>query len=166
MTMAFAPVAAEHDLSRLDSGNIALDRWLARSALHAEAMRTTRTFVWSVDGTVVAYYALAAHSVPRADVPSSLGHGSPAVIPAYLLAKIALAQRLQGRGLGSSLLGDAMERCLLAGVSAGARLVVVDAADMRAATFYRARGFTHTLVPGRLAQKIGDVAEAYLGDPA
>lgn len=157
----FVPINRALDLTRLDCGNASLDVWLRKSALHTEAMRTVRTFVWAVDGTVVAYYAVAAHSVPRDSLPSSLGRGSPSVIPAYLLAKLALARRLHGRGLGTAVLGDAVERCLIAGISAGARLVVVDAADDAAGRFYESHGFSRTLVPGRMAMKTSDVASAY-----
>lgn len=156
------PVSDAHDLTRLDCGNETLDRWLTVSALHSEGMRTARTFVWVVDGIAVAYYAVAAHSVPRDHLPPSLGRGSPGVIPSYLLAKMALARRLHGRGYGSALLSDALQRCLHAGVSAGARLVVVDAADDTARGFYESEGFTQTLIPGRLAHKLSDVAEAYM----
>lgn len=125
-------------------------------------MRTVRTFVWAIDGVATAYYAVAAHSVPRSALPKSLSHGSPGVIPAYLLAKLALSRRLQGQGLGRVVLDDALQRCLSAGLSAGARLVVVDAIDHDAARFYESQGFTRTLIPGRLARKLSDVAEAYL----
>lgn len=157
----FVPINRALDLTRLDCGSTSLDAWLRNSALHTEAMRTVRTFVWAIDGVAVAYYAVAAHSVPRDSVPASLGHGSPSVIPAYLLAKLALAQRLHGRGLGTAVLGDAVERCLMAGVNAGARLVVVDAADDAAGRFYESHGFSRTLVPGRLAMKMSDVAGGY-----
>lgn len=157
----FVPISRALDLTHLDCGNPSLDLWLQKSALHTEAMRTVRTFVWAIDGVAVAYYAVAAHSVPRDTLPSSLGHGSPSVIPAYLLAKLALAQRLQGRGLGTAVLGDAVERCLVAGVNAGARVVVVDAADDGAGRFYESHGFSSTLVPGRLAMKMSDLAGGY-----
>ncbi|MFM8829201.1 MAG: GNAT family N-acetyltransferase [Actinomycetota bacterium] len=158
----FVPVNRALDLSQLDCGNASLDRWLRTSALQTEAMRTVRTFVWDADGVAVAYYAVAAHSLPRHSLPPKLAHGAPSVIPAYLLAKLALSRRLQGRGLGALVLREALNRCLHAGIHAGARLVVVDAIDHDAARFYESQGFTRTLIPGRLARKLSDVAEAYL----
>lgn len=156
------PVSRAVDLSQLNCGDASLDRWLRVSALQTEAMRTVRTFVWESDGVAVAYFAVAAHSLPRQSLPPRLAHGAPSVIPAYLLAKLALAQRLQGRGLGALVLREALSRCLHAGIHAGARLVVVDATNNDAARFYESQGFTRTLIPGRLARKLSDVAEAYL----
>jgi len=158
----FVPVDPALDLTQLDSGDPSLDTWLRTSALHTEAMRTVRTFVWAIDGVAAAYYAVAAHSVPLDALPKSLSRGSPSVIPAYLLAKLALTRHLHGKGLGRVVLDDALQRCLSAGLSAGARLVVVDAIDRDAARFYEAQGFTRTLIPGRLARKLSDVAEAYM----
>lgn len=158
----FVPVDPAVDLTQFDCGDPSLDKWLRTRALHTEALRTVRTFVWAVDGVVAAYYSVAAHSVPRTALPNTLSRASPAVIPAYLLAKLALSRRLHGQGLGRVVLDDALQRCLMAGISAGARLVVVDAIDTDAARFYESQGFTRTLIPGRLARKLSDVAEAYL----
>lgn len=38
------PLSDDHDLTSFESGEPALDDWLRRSAAHAEAMRTARTF--------------------------------------------------------------------------------------------------------------------------
>jgi GNAT superfamily N-acetyltransferase len=51
----------------------------------------------------------------------------PQRIPALLLAKLALDQRLQGQGLGAELLAHALTTIVTAARSAGGRIVVVDA---------------------------------------
>lgn len=151
-----------HRLDAFDSGQPALDEWLRRSALHAQAMRTARSFVWhGGDLTVVGYFSLAAHLVQRADVARRVGHGSPTSIPAILLARLALHRTLHGRGLGGELLWDALSRAVAASDIAAARLVVVDAIDDSAARFYAHHGFT--IVPGnahRLVQRVSDIAAA------
>ncbi len=58
------PLDVEHELSHFESGSPTLDTWLRKSARHAEAMRTARTFVWHPgDRVIVAYFSLAAHVV-------------------------------------------------------------------------------------------------------
>lgn len=158
------PLAEGHFLDAFDSGSSALDMWLRQSAAHAQAMRTARTFVWhSGECVVEAYFSLAAHLVQRAAVPRKIAHGAPDAIPAILLARLALAQSLHGRGLGSELLWDALSRAVAASRLAAARVVVVDAIDEAAARFYRHHGFAP--VPGeptRLVQKVSDI-DAALG---
>lgn len=155
-------LAARHDLEHFDSGNDTLHGWLRRAARHAEAANTGRTFIWVEPGSsaVVGYFTLAAHLVRRADIPKSVGHGSPDAIPAVLLARLALSRPLQGRGLGGQLLLDALERAVEASDRAAARLVVVDAIDDQAAAFYRRYGFRACPDPRRLVRKTSEVAAA------
>jgi GNAT superfamily N-acetyltransferase len=161
-TFISEPLDDRHQLERFSSGQHALDVWLQRHAGHAQSMRTARTFVWHTgDQVVVAYFSLAAHLVVRADLPPKVGRGAPDAIPAVLLARLALDRSLQGRGLGGSLLLDALSRAVAASEVAAARLVVVDAIDEAAAAFYEHHGFI--AVPGnrqRLVQKISDIAAA------
>lgn len=140
----------------------ALDRWLIGHATHAQSMRTAQTFVWHEgDDQVSGYYSLAAHLVVRAELPQKVGGGSPASVPAVLLARLALDEALHGGGLGGELLWDALTRARAASEVAAARLVVVDAINPRAAAFYQHHGFT--AVPDhthRLVQKMSDIAAA------
>lgn len=152
----------DHRLEAFVCGQVMLDTWLRRSARHAQAMRTARTFVWQREGgVVVAYFSLAAHLVARADLPPRVGRGSPDAIPAVMLARLALHRDLHGRGLGGELLWDALSRAVAASRLAAARVVVVDAVDERAAAFYEHHGFIRAPgVPHRLVQKTGDVVAA------
>ena len=162
--MAFTSEAlrAHHDTTVFSSGNVDLDRWLRDHALHAGAMNTGRTFVWHPgDRVVVAYFTLAAHLLAREALTSRTGRGSPNVIPAILLARLALDGSLQGQGLGAELLWDALSRALAANRQAAARLVVVDAIDERAVSFYEHFGFEP--IPGnptRLVQKMSSIEAA------
>lgn len=162
--MAFTSEALRehHDTTVFNSGNVDLDRWLRDHALHAGAMNTGRTFVWhSGDRVVVAYFTLAAHLLAREALTRRTGRGSPNVIPAILLARLALDGSLQGQGLGVELLWDALSRAVAANRQAAARLVVVDAIDERAASFYEHFGFEP--IPGnptRLVQKMSSIEAA------
>ena len=151
-----------HDRTVFNSGNVGLDSWLRDHSLHASAISTGRTFLWhSGDAVVVAYFTLAAHLVARESLTSRTGRGSPNVIPAILLARLALDVSLQGQGLGAELLWDALSRAVAANRQAAARLVVVDAVDERAAPFYEHFGFEP--IPGnptRLVQKVSSIEAA------
>jgi predicted N-acetyltransferase YhbS len=159
------PLGPHHVLDRFDSGQAVLDTWLQKSAMHAGAMRTAKTFVWHAgDDAVVAYFSLAAHLIAKEALPKKVAHGAPEAIPAILLARLALSQRLHGQGLGGELLWDALTRAIAASELAAARVVVVDALDDKAARFYAHHGFVR--VPrneSRLVQKVSDVAAALGG---
>lgn len=155
----FAP--ALHATDHFACGEEELDTWLRQQAAPATARRTARTWVWvNDDGAVVAYYALAAHKVARADVPTKIGRGGPAEIPAVLLARLALSKPLRGQGLGEMLVADALGRVVDATQTVGARLVVVDALREPVARFYESLGFRRIPDSLLLVQKISDVEAA------
>lgn len=145
-----------HVREGFDCGNESLNRWLLLAALDADRGGTARTFVWSDSGRVVAYISLVPHQVRKQEVPTKVRHGAPDVIPAILLARLALQRELQGRGLGAQLLVDALSRCVAAVDAAGGRLIVVDAIDDRAMRFYQHYGFKTTPKPHRLVMKASD----------
>ena len=150
-----------HDLRPFTCGVDDLDQWLKRQAAGAQARRVSRTFVWADDDAlVVAYYALSAHLFSRNDLPRSVGHGSPSDVPSVLLGRLALSNALQGQGLGSALVADALSRVVQATTQIAARIVVVDAISEDAAAFYEHLGFVR--IPGsmRFVQKMSSVAAA------
>lgn len=150
-----------HEVAGFACGEEDLDEWLKHHAETATRRRTARIWVWiDNDDEVVAYYALAAHKVAREQVPSRIGRGGPREIPAVLLARLALSERLRGRGWGAVLVADALERVVVATQTVAARVVVVDALNESVARFYEALGFRR--IPGslRLVQKISDVEAA------
>lgn len=137
-------MTSDHYLEDFDSGKPPLDRWLRESALSQMGRHISNTFVWTEGGStaVIAYTTLMAHTVLRDDAPSRIGRGGPAMIPAMLIAKLALHRDLHNRKLGADLLIDALTRCLgAATLGPGARIVVVDALDGEARAFYEHMGF-------------------------
>lgn len=152
-------LTSQHDLSSFASGEPTLDEWLKTSALHAQANRTARTFVWHRgDRRVVAWFSLAATVMKREEAPPKVSRGSPSIVPAVLLARLALDHSLHGKGHGTHLLADAAMRVVTATESVAARFLIVDAIDENAARFYERHGFTR--IPGqlRLVQKVSDLA--------
>jgi hypothetical protein len=141
---------AIHDLAALDSGEPDLDAWLRDHAAGASRARVAQTFVWvAADGsTVVGYYSLSAHAVPRAEAPSRIDRGVPDPVPAALLRKLALDRSLHEQRLGDVLLSDALARVIEASESGPAvRAIVVDAATDRGRALYARFGFVPA--PGR-----------------
>ncbi len=136
------PLTAEHRLDSFDCGQPVLDHWLATHALANEG-RASRTYVVlpragpdASPGRVVAYYTLAAGSVPRAELPSRLRHGLPNPVPVMILGRLAVDRRHAGRGLGSALLNQAFARTLEAATITGLRALLVHAIDDGAVAFY------------------------------
>lgn len=146
-------------LESFDSGVEELDRWLNNSAQTARAAGTAATYLALRDERVVGYYSLAMSAVAHAGVPSRLRRGMPDPVPVVLLARLAIDRREQGHHLGGHLLIDALRRSVRGGREFGARAVVVDAIDNRAASFYRHFGF-HDLEGNRLWRRLSDVANA------
>ena len=77
-------LTAEHDVSSFDSGP-ELDNWLKRRALANEALGTSRTYVVTEGGRVVAFYALANGAYQKQGLGSAL-------LKDALLRSIAAAQ--------------------------------------------------------------------------
>jgi len=148
-----------HDLSRFDSKVAVLDRWLRNYAHVARSASTAATYVLCRGERVVAYYALATNAVTHRAAPSRLRRGMPDPVPVVLLAQLAVDRSEQGHRLGGHLLVDALRRCVRGGREFGARAVVVDAIDERAAEFYRHCNF-RDLDHGRLWRRLGDIAAA------
>jgi GNAT superfamily N-acetyltransferase len=160
------PLSDGCDLVDFSCGHPSLDTWLREHA-HNATRQGTRTYVLiDTDAdAVVGYFAIAPHLLERDEAPRRVGRGAPSRIPAILLAKLALHERLHGRGLGADLLIHALTTIVVAARSAGGRLVVVDAIDDHAASFYRAHDFQPTPDdPHRLVLKLSTVAQA-LGIP-
>jgi GNAT superfamily N-acetyltransferase len=151
-----------HELSSFDSGQESLDLWLRDAAVHADRMNTSRTFVLHDGGRgVIGYYSLAMGRVEQAELPASVARGGPRIVPVVLVARLAVDQRAQGRGVGAELMLDALSRAFAANTLAVARAVVVDALDERAASFYEHFGFIRITIPPqfplRLAIKMSAV---------
>lgn len=160
MTFLLEPLGAVHALDDFDSGNEAIDRWLAQHSRTA-TRQGTRTYVLVDGGRVVGYFAIAPHTIDREQLARSVGRGAPRQIPAVLLAKLALDRALQGQGLGAELLVIALETIVEAARRVGGKFVVVDAIDDAAVAFYEHHDFVAMpLRPRRLVRKLSTIAKA------
>ncbi|AWN51239.1 GNAT family N-acetyltransferase [Methylobacterium sp. 17Sr1-1] len=136
------PLRRDHIVDGFTCGHPALDRFLIRHALQAQAANSARTYVALESAEVVGFHTLIAGEVQHANAPDRIVKGMPRhPIPLLILARLAVHTRLQGKGLGASLLRDALDRALQAIDLIGARALAVHAKDEAAASFYRHFGF-------------------------
>jgi predicted N-acetyltransferase YhbS len=136
------PLRGKHLLDGFDCGEESLTAWLLRYSRQAEATGSARVFVTTDRTRVVGYYALAAGQVDPANANPRLRKGQPMrrPIPVVILARLAVDTEHQGRGLGRSLLQDALLRCAGAAREVGVRAMLVHALP-EARAFYEAFGF-------------------------
>jgi predicted N-acetyltransferase YhbS len=134
---------SRHDTSQFQSGNHALDRWLVRYAGQSERRDAARTFVVTDAGVVIGYYALLAGELDHGQATERTRKGMSRhyPIPVAILARLAVDHRHQNRGLGATLLRDALRRVTLASEQLAVRAVVVHAVDEPAALFNEHFGF-------------------------
>lgn len=131
--------------SGFSCGHPDLDDWLRMQAGQQERRNNTRTFLAVIPGgdQVVGYYATTTYRIEPDDESVEFGAGHrPYPIPAVLLARLAVDRHWSGCGIGRQLLVDALMRVAEASRAVGFELVVVDAIDDRAVTFYARYGFT------------------------
>lgn len=150
---------SRHSLDAFESGNEALDSWLKRHALAAQNMDTARTFLLVGADGIAGYFSLTMGSVLREEAPLRLVRGLPAYpVGMVLLARLAVDRDRQGGGVGGLLLAEALRKAVAAGEAAAARLVVVDAIDDNAVSFYRRYGFIAISEhPMRLYRRMKDI---------
>lgn len=132
----------QHDLSRFQSGQPALDDWLRLHALKSEGL-TARTYVVCENNVVVGYYCIATGSVERRVLPPKLKRqqGLPHQISVAIIGRLARDLSYRGKGLGEDLLQDALLRILAASKIIGIRAVLVHALDEAAAEFWSSHDF-------------------------
>lgn len=138
-------LTADHQVGGFDSGKTSLDDWLKRRAFKNQAEGASRTYVvTNDDGTVLAYYALAAGSVIAAEATGAVRRNMPSPIPVVILARLAVDKSLQGNGFGKALLRDALLKTIQAADTIGVRALLIHALDEDAAAFYEKFGFSRS----------------------
>jgi predicted N-acetyltransferase YhbS len=135
------PLSTDHNLAPFASGTENLDRWLKHRAMKNQVSWASRTFVACQTGQVVAYYALASSAIAVEAASGRLRRNMPDPIPVVVLARLAVDQRLQGKGLGRALVQDASLRVIQAADAIGIRGMIVHALSDDAKAFYERVGF-------------------------
>jgi GNAT superfamily N-acetyltransferase len=139
------PIAKQHNRKRFDCGQTELNHFLASHARQAHESGAAKTYVAvdPLDGmTVFGFYTLlpthmAFEIVPPQARPSGSGRHP---IGGFRLARLAVSKSFQGQGLGGALLLSAARRCILASAAVGGTMIVIDAKDDKAASWYKSYG--------------------------
>ena len=142
------PFRKDHDRSAFACGKASLDDFLRTRVSQYEKRRLGKTYVAVAAGEkrVDGYYTLASSAVAFANLPLGASRKLPKhPVPVALLARLAVDQSAQGKGLGEHLLLDALQRALDVSAKLGIHAVEVDAIDDAAAAFYRKYGFVPLL---------------------
>ncbi len=133
---------ATHNVTGFDCGVESLNTFLYSYALANQRSGSSVTYLALIGQSVTGYYSLVVGEAEFGGAPERLSKGLPRFpIPVMILARLAVDLRFRGRGIGRSLLRDAMWRTIAAAEIAGIRGAVVHAKDERAAEFYARFGF-------------------------
>lgn len=158
------PLNATHRLSDFDSGVDSLNDWLRRRALANQTSGASRTFVLCERGEVVGYYALASSAISASSAPGRFRRNMPNPIPVVVLARLAVANSHQGRGIGRALFQDAARRIINAADAIGIRGMIVHALSEEAKNFYLRLGLVPAPAePMTLMASVADLKAAFAG---
>ncbi len=126
-----------HIVDTFDCGTEALNSYLRRFALTSQSAGAAQTYVAALDDAVIGYYSLSTGSVQYDGAPQRTQKGlARHPIPIILLARLAVDQTCQGKGLGAALLLDALRRVVAAADIVGIRAIMAHAKDDAARRFY------------------------------
>jgi len=160
------PLERSHERTEFRSGSPDLDEFLARYALENQRKHASRTYVLLRGLRVVAYYSLAFGSISPEDAPRALAAGLGRYpVPILLLARLAVDEAEQSRGIGKWLIRDALLRAVHARSIGGLRAIVVDAKDDAATRCYVRLGFTAFSEDERRLWMLLDLVQAALDAP-
>jgi GNAT superfamily N-acetyltransferase len=139
-----------HAVAGFDCGRETLNRFLVQFAWPSQAANGSQTYVAIDAGAVIGYYTLVVGEVQHDLAPERMRKGlSRQPVPVMVLARLAIAVRRQGQGLGKWLLKDAIVRTLAVADIAGVRAFVIHAKDDAAKSYYQrfrfADGFSNPL---------------------
>lgn len=183
--MAIEPLDTTiHDRNTFTCGVDSVDRYFHRVAREAADRNTSQTYVLVPEKPradpceVIGYYTLLPHNYIDADLDPTTAKALKVTreraIPMILLGRLGIGVAHQKKGVGPTLLRDAMRRALSAALTVGAVALITDPHDERADGFYRKFGF-QTLVEGhrrlfiqtkQLKVVCPDIVEAFKAQPA
>lgn len=130
---------AENFTTGLDS----VDHWFRSNSLSEQTAKRVITWVCLADdNTVIGFFALKTvvltqHPQASSKARNYFDNNSTGI----LIAQMGVLERLQGRGLGKRLLGEAISYAVAAADIAPTRAIVLDAATPELIGFYQKFGF-------------------------
>jgi GNAT superfamily N-acetyltransferase len=135
-------LARHHAVDDFDCGEEALNRFLSRFAFPNQQASASQTYVGMADSCIIGFYTLVVSEVSYDDAPERLKKGlARHPVPLMLIARLAVSQTWQGKGVGAGLLKDAMHRTIQAADIGGIRALAAHAKNDTACAFYEHFGF-------------------------
>lgn len=129
----------QHMRDQFDCGNAILNEYLKKYARQNDENNMAKAFVAvGDDALVLGYYCISTASIEFKELPEALGKNLPKYpIPAALIGKLACDQSMKGQGLGARLLINALQRIVATSKEMGIKVIIVDAIDEEAKSFYQ-----------------------------
>lgn len=131
-----------HAVDDFDCGEESLNRFLTRFAFPNQQASASQTYVGLADSRIIGFYTLVVSEVSYDDAPERLKKGlARHPVPLMLLARLAVSQTWQNKGIGAGLLKDAMHRTIQAADIGGIRALAAHAKNDVVRSFYEHFGF-------------------------
>ncbi len=138
--------ARRHDRAGFRCGEPALDEYLHRYAAQQSGKGVSAVFVLVDDAQpsqILGFYTLSAAQMGTTQLSAAEQKKLPRYpVPCFRMGRLAVCTERHGTGIGATLIGLAVDRCLKARAHVGAYALLVDAKNEQAAAFYRHYGFT------------------------
>lgn len=135
-----------HDRSSFRCGEPALDDFVHKYAAQQSAKGLSAIFVLvdtAAPRNILGFYTLSAAHIEVAQLSPAEKKKLPRYpIPCIRMGRLACSLEVQGSGMGTMLIGLAVERCLQVKTQVGAYALLVDAKHDKARAFYQHYGFT------------------------
>ncbi len=140
--MQIRRLRASDSTEAFTSGDMGIDRFLGTHAWrNQDALGIGVTYVVPAGDLVAGFVTLAAGSLPRDNVPESVGATLPRYpLPVLRLARLAVDSRAQGEGIGNGLVAFTLRVAWAMREKVGCVGVVVDALP-HAVAYYEQLGF-------------------------
>lgn len=134
------PISRRHDCESFDCGRPELNDYLHLYARQNHKRGSTKTFVAEHPDTpsqVLGYYSVCPSELEFELAPEEITRRLARYpVSGFRLARLAVANDLQDHGLGSELFAAATQRILSVAAEAGGVILLIDAKDERAASWY------------------------------
>jgi GNAT superfamily N-acetyltransferase len=165
----FEPLGAHHDRAGFHCGEASLNDFLRQRARQNAERNLGVTHVAVADPgetAILGYYTLLVRSIEREDFANSKKL-PPGEIGVALLARLAVGQSAQSRGLGTGMLLRAITQTERAARDLGIHALVVHALNERAKAWYLGLDFGFELLtdnPLHLCLSLGKIRQLGLGE--
>lgn len=138
-------LAAHHERAGFSCGIESLDRYLKNQAGQEARRNIAVVYVQLEDDgkTVAGYYSLSSASIKTGELPAEIAKKLPKYprVPAILIGRLAVDQKHHGKKLGERLLLDGLSRSYENSSRIASAVVIVDAENEAAVSFYQRYGF-------------------------